>query len=70
MIASHKVLNMDLDPCPRARCVEFDGKRSTGRKESRHPPSSITRGSIRKNIWKEFNEYIVRTTPRYDSRMN
>jgi hypothetical protein len=56
-----------LDPCPRERCVEFDRKRSVGRKELRHPPSSNMRGSRRPKIWKDSDEQIVRTTPRYDS---
>jgi hypothetical protein len=67
MTASPKVPNMTLDPYPRARCVEFDRKRSAGRKALRHPPSSNMRGSRRPNIWKDSDEKIVRTTLRYDS---
>jgi hypothetical protein len=70
MTASPKVLKMTLDPCPRERCVEFDRKRSTGRKALRHPPSSNMRGSRRPNIWKDSMKNIVRTTPRYDSGMH
>jgi hypothetical protein len=44
MTASPKVPNITLDPSPRERCVRVDGKRSTGRKELRHPPSTNTRG--------------------------
>jgi hypothetical protein len=69
MTASPKVLKMTLDPCPRERCVEVDRKRSTGRKELRHPPSSNTRSSRRPNIWKNSDENIERTKPRYDSDM-
>jgi hypothetical protein len=56
MTASPKVPNMTLDPYPRERCVEVDGKRSTGRKELRHPSSSNTRGGGRPNIWKKSDE--------------
>jgi hypothetical protein len=70
MTASPKVPNMTLDPYPRERCVEVDRKRSTGRKALRHPPSSNTRGSRRPKIWKDSDEKIVRTTPRYDSDMH
>jgi hypothetical protein len=70
MTASPKVPNMTLDLYPRARCVEVDRKRSAGRKALRHPPSSSTRGSRRPNIWKESDEKIVRTTPRYVSGMH
>jgi hypothetical protein len=59
-----------LDPYPRERCVEVDRKRSAGMKELRHPPSSSMRGSRRPKIWKELDENIVRTTPRYDSGMH
>jgi hypothetical protein len=47
---------MTLDPYPRERCVEFDRKRSVGRKALRHPPSSNMRGSRRPNIWKDSDE--------------
>jgi hypothetical protein len=67
MTASPKVPNMTLDPYPRERCVEVDRKRYVGRKALRHPPSSSMRGSRRPNIWKDSDENIVRTTPRYDS---
>jgi hypothetical protein len=70
MTVSPKVLQITLDPCPRARCVEVNRKRSTGRKELRNPPSSSMRGNMRPKIWKESNEKIVRTTSRYDSDMH
>jgi hypothetical protein len=70
MNASPRVSNITLDLCPRERCVEVDRKRSTGRKALRHPPSSNTRGSRRPNIWKDLDENIVTTTPRYDSGMH
>jgi hypothetical protein len=38
MNASLKVLIMTLYPCPKARCVEFDRKKSIGRGELRNPP--------------------------------
>jgi hypothetical protein len=44
MATSPMVPNMTLDPYPRERCVDVDGKRSVGRKELRHPPSSNMRG--------------------------
>jgi hypothetical protein len=70
MISSPKVLKMNLDICPREICVEFDRKRSVGRKELRNPPSSNTRGSRRPNIWKYLEENIISTTTRYDSSMH
>jgi hypothetical protein len=70
MTTSPKVPNMTLDPYPREICVEFDRKRSIGRKELGNPPSSSMRGSRRKNIWKDSDEKIVRTTPRYDLDMH
>jgi hypothetical protein len=70
MIASPKVPNMTLDPYPRARCVEVDWKISPRRKVLRHPPSSNTRGRRKPKIWKDSDEQIVRTTPRYDSNMH
>jgi hypothetical protein len=45
MTASPKVLIMTLDPYPRERCVEVDRKRSIGRRELRHPPSTNMRSS-------------------------
>jgi hypothetical protein len=56
MTASPKVPNITLDPSPRERCVRFDGKRSTGRKALRHPPSTNMRGGGRPNIWKKSDE--------------
>jgi hypothetical protein len=53
-----------LYPCPRERCVEFDRKRSIGRKVLRHPPSSSIRSNRRSNILKESDENIVSTTSR------
>jgi hypothetical protein len=62
---------MTLYPYPREIYVEFDWKRSVGRKALRHPSSSRMRGSRRPNICKkELDEHIVRTTPRYDSDMH
>jgi hypothetical protein len=37
---SPKVLKMNLDPCPREICVEFDRKRFIGRKALGNPSSS------------------------------
>jgi hypothetical protein len=59
MTAIPKVPNMTLYPFPRERCGEFDKKRSTGRRGRRRP-----------KIWKDSDEKIVRTTPRYDSGMH
>jgi hypothetical protein len=56
MIASPKVPNMNLYPYHREICFEFDRKRYAGRKELRNPPSSSTRGSRRKNFWKDSHE--------------
>jgi hypothetical protein len=70
MTTSTKVPKINLDPCPRERCVEVDRKISAGRKALRHPPSSNMRGRKRKKIWKDSDEHIVKTTPRYDSGMH
>jgi hypothetical protein len=70
MTTSPKVPQITIDPCPRAICDEVDRKRSVGRKALRHPPSSITRGSRRLNIWKDSDEKIVSTIPRCDSNMH
>jgi hypothetical protein len=70
MNANTKIPNITLDLCPIERCVEFDRKRSIGRKALRHPSSSRMRGSRRPNIWKNSDENIVRTTPRYESGMH
>jgi hypothetical protein len=58
MTASLEVLKMTLYPCPGARCVEVDMKRSAGRKALRHPPSSSMRSSKRPKIWKNSDENI------------
>jgi hypothetical protein len=70
MTTSPKVSQITLDPCPRETCVEVDRKRTVGRKALRHPPSSNTRASRRPKIWKDSDEYIVSTTPRYKFDMD
>jgi hypothetical protein len=70
MTTSPKVPQINLDPCPRERCVEVDRKRSAGRKALRHPPSSNMRGSKRPKIWKDLDEQIINTTSRYNSNMH
>jgi len=70
MTASPKVPNMTLDPYSKVRCVEVDRNISIGRKSLRHPPSTTMRGRRRPNIWKESDEQIVSTTPRYDPMMH
>jgi hypothetical protein len=56
MNTNPKVPQITIDPCPREICVEFDRKRSVGRKALRHPPSSNMRGSRRPKIWKDSDE--------------
>jgi hypothetical protein len=56
MIASPKVPQINLYPYPRTRFVEVDKKRSAGRKELRHPPSSRTSGIKRPKNWKDSDK--------------
>jgi hypothetical protein len=70
MTTSPMVLKITLNPCPGARCVEFNRKRFVEREELRHLPSSNTRGSRRLKTWKDSYENIVRNTPRYDFDMH
>jgi hypothetical protein len=50
MTINPKVLNITLDPYPRERFVEADGKRSVGGKALRNPSSFNMRGAERPNI--------------------
>jgi hypothetical protein len=56
MTAIPKVQNISLDPSPRARCVEVDGREPARSKELRNHPSSNTRYGRRPNIWKRSDE--------------
>jgi hypothetical protein len=56
MTQSPRYQNITLDPSPRERCVEVDGREPVGRKELRHPPTSSKRGGGNPNIWKISNK--------------
>jgi hypothetical protein len=56
MTASPKVPNITLDPYPRERCVEFDGKRSTWKEGIKASFIIQHEGWKRPNIWKKSDE--------------
>jgi len=53
MKTNPKVPNITLEPYPKARCVEFNGRDPLERKALSHPSSTNTRGGRRQNIWKK-----------------
>jgi hypothetical protein len=61
MTTSPRVLIKTLDPYPIEICVEINRKRSVGRRQLMHHPSSNTRSTRRPNILNNSDENIERS---------